>query len=192
MIMFREINEDNRQLLTLYVPKLEELWYREQMMSDPATMSYNSGYELSFEGYHAETGCIDFPREEWDEWYDYFIGKEPERYYAYIVRKSDGAYLGEVNVHRSCDHEWYEMGIVIESKYRGKGYAHEALEHLLEHAFDVMKVNAVHNDFEDIRDAAVRTHLGCGFREYSRRDGHLDLLITREQYMSDRENKQRL
>ena len=44
----------------LYTPKLEELWYREQMMIDPDTMSYNKGYK-EFEGYDKETGCIAFP-----------------------------------------------------------------------------------------------------------------------------------
>lgn len=28
-------------------------------MNDPDTMSYNKGYELGFDGYNNETGCID-------------------------------------------------------------------------------------------------------------------------------------
>ena len=53
----------------LYTPKLEELWYREQMMIEPDTMGYNKGYE-EFEGYDKETGCIAFPLSRWNTWYE--------------------------------------------------------------------------------------------------------------------------
>lgn len=174
--------EEMKKRLSLHIPKFEELWYREKIMNDPETMSYNSGYDLDFEGYHKDTGCIDFPENEWREWYDYFIGQEPERFYAYIVRDADGKFLGEVNVHKSQSEPWHEMGIVLEAKYRGKGYAVEALELLLQHAFDEMGVLAVHNDFEDVRDAAVKTHLSAGFKEYKRENGLLELLITKEEW----------
>ena len=32
--------------LHLHVPTFDELWYRKQLMEDPATMDYNLGYEL--------------------------------------------------------------------------------------------------------------------------------------------------
>ena len=44
--------------LYLHVPKLDELWYRKKLLEDPKTMSYNRGYELDFDGYDKETGCI--------------------------------------------------------------------------------------------------------------------------------------
>ena len=167
--------------LHLHVPTFDELWYRKQLMEDPATMDYNRGYELCFDGYDPETGCIAFPEVEWRDWYDYYIGREPDRFYAYIVR-DDGTFLGDVNVHRSDGHPWNEMGIVIEAKYRGQGYAAPALRLLLQHAFEVMQADAVHNDFEDLRDAAVRAHLSAGFSVYRRENGRLELIITREQY----------
>lgn len=105
--------------LYLYTPVYSELWYRQKLLSDPETMSYNKGYNLGFEGYDNETGCIDFPQNKWQSWYDYFIGNEPERYYAYIVREDDNAFIGEVNLHKSKNADWYEMGIVLEAKYRG-------------------------------------------------------------------------
>ena len=169
--------------LYLHIPSFDELWYRQRIMSDPDTMSYNRGYELSFPGYHPDTGCIDFPESEWQEWYDWFIGQQPARYYAYIVRRQDGTFIGEVNVHRNGDAPWHEMGIVIEAKHRGKGYAVEALRLLLEHAFDEMGIEAIHNDFEDTRSAAVRAHLAAGFTEYRRDRETLELIVTRERYL---------
>lgn len=166
--------------LQLYIPALHELDYRQRIMADPETMSYNKGYDISFSGYHKDTGCIDFPESEWQEWYDYFIGQEPERFYAYILRREDSAFIGEVNLHRSDTHNYYEMGIVLEAKYRGRGYAKEALSLLLQHAFEEMGAESVHNAFEDTRDAAVKTHLACGFKKYKHDNGILEFLIRKE------------
>ena len=65
----------------LYIPKLEDLWFYQKMMSDPETMSYNDPWG----------GCIDYPDEVLPGWYAKWVGKEPERFYAYIKRTSDGA-----------------------------------------------------------------------------------------------------
>lgn len=173
--------------LCLHVPTMEELWYREKLMADPATMDYNRGYDLPFEGYDRETGCIVFPKEKWPAWYDWFVGQGSKQFYAYIVRKSDGTFLGEVNVHKNEEKPWYEMGIVLEGKCRGQGYANEALGLLLQYAFEVLKVPAVHNNFEETRTAALRTHLAAGFAEYRRGGGVVELLITREQWEKRRE-----
>lgn len=165
----------------LHVPEQNELWYRKQIMADPETMSYNRGYE-EFEGYNKENGCIEFPEEEWDEWYDYFVGNEPQRFYAYVVRKIDNTFIGEVNLHNSAEHDWHEMGIVIEAKYRGQGYSVEALKLLIKYGFEEMNVSAIHNMFEMDRTAAIHTHLSAGFQEYGKCDNMLELLIAREQY----------
>ena len=54
--------------VTLYIPKVEDLWFRQACMKDPATMSYNAGYDVTYSGYHYDTGCIDFPESEWEFW----------------------------------------------------------------------------------------------------------------------------
>lgn len=169
--------------LALHVPRLEELDYRQRLMQDSETMSYNRGYDLDFKGYHKDTGCIDFPKSEWADWHAYFVGQEPRRFYAYVMRLEDGAFLGEVNVHQSADEPWYEMGIVLEAQYRGRGYAGEALRRLLAHAFDTLHAPAVHNDFEETRTAALRTHLDAGFTEIRRSNGMVELLLTRERWL---------
>lgn len=171
-----------KEKLFLHVPALDELWYRERLMSDPDTMAYNKGYDLPFEGYDRETGCIAFPREAWAGWYACFVGREPLRYYAYIVRERDGAFLGEVNLHKSAGHTWHDMGIVLEARYRGQRYSVEALRLLLRQAFEVMRLSAVHNNFETSRSASVRAHLSAGFSVLQEADGILEVGITREQY----------
>ena len=49
--------------LLLVEPTIEEYNYEQKLLSDPETMSYNAGYEVTYQGYHYDTGCIDFPKE---------------------------------------------------------------------------------------------------------------------------------
>ncbi len=170
--------------LELYVPKPEELWFRQQMMSDPETMSYNAGWDVSYNGYHEETGCVDFPKADWAEWYDCWIGHEPERFYAYIKRCSDGEWVGEINFHYTPEMDWWDMGIVIYAPYRGMGYSVTALRLMLDHAFQSCGVTRIHNNFEVARNeiSAWRAHLSAGFRETGMIDGFKEMIITREDY----------
>lgn len=94
------------------------------------------------------------------------------------MRNKDNAFIGEVNIHLNYENNWYDMGIIIEAKYRGKGYAVEALKQ----AFEVLDARAVHNNFESVRDAAIKTHLSAGFMKHKEEDGIVELTITKEQY----------
>lgn len=149
-------------------------------------MSYNKGYDMSFDAYDKKTGTIAFPKDEWEEWYTYFIDREPLRFYAYIVRKSDNAFIGEVNIHKNEGEDWYEMGVILEAKYRGMGYSEEALRLLLKHAFEELNADSVRNDFEAERTAALHIHLKVGFTERFRENGIIELEIGKEQYWANR------
>ena len=169
--------------LKLYVPKLTDLWFRQQMMADPATMSYNAHWNVSYDGYHPDTGCIDFPGEAWAGWYDQWIGQEPERFYAYITRCSDGAWLGEVCYHHTPEQGWWDIGIVLHAPHRGQGYSVPALRLLLDHAFRDGRVTRLHNEFELTRPAALETHLAVGFREVAVENGIRHMMLVKEEYM---------
>ena len=171
--------------LELYIPKLEDLWFYQKMMSDPDTMSYNAGWDVEYDGYHRDTGCIDYPDEVLADWYDSWIGKEPDCFYAYIKRSSDGEWIGDVNFHYTPEMDWWDMGIVIYAPFRGKGYAVPALKLMLDHAFCVCGISRIHNDFEIARNevAAWETHRKAGFKEQGVEDGFLQMMITREDYL---------
>lgn len=65
-------------MLTLYEPKYEDLWFRQMMLADEDTMSYN----------HAWGGTIPWPEDKWSGWYDYWIAcHEDKRYYRYLKMK---------------------------------------------------------------------------------------------------------
>ena len=157
----------------LYIPKLEDLWFYQKMMSDPETMSYNNPWG----------GCIDYPDEVLPDWYANWVGQEPQRFYAYIKRTSDGAWIGDVNFHHTPEKDWWDMGIVIYAPYRGKGYAVPALRLLLDQAFRVCDISRLHNDFEATRDAAWAIHRKVGFKEMGVEDGLIQMMITREEYL---------
>ena len=150
--------------LCLHVPETEELWFRQEMMADPATMSYNAPWS-------PPDGCIAFPPPEWKTYRDKWIEPRPERWSPYLRRRSDDAFVGEVNTHRAPEGDRWNMGVLIHARYRGLGYGAEGLHLLLEHEFEI------------VRAAAYRIHCAAGFREDGVRDGIVRLLLTREEYL---------
>lgn len=164
--------------LTLYLPGPEELAFRQALMADPATMSYNAPWS-------PPNGCLDFPRERWADWHARWVGQEPERFYAYLRREGDGAFVGEVDFHHTPEQNWWDMGILILARERGKGYGQQGLALLLDRAFRVNGIPRLHNCFEPVRFAALHIHQAAGFREVSTEDGVLHLLLTKEAYEKD-------
>ena len=87
--------------LQLYIPRAEDGWFYCKMLSDPETMAYNAPW-------FPPDGCIPAPEEEWRKMQASWIGKEPERFYAFLQRKSDGAFVGDVNHHYNPEQSWWE------------------------------------------------------------------------------------
>ena len=168
---------DTAEDLQLHIPNMEDGWFYQKMMSDPATMSYNAPW-------FPPDGCIPNPEEEWVVLQKEWIGKEPVRFYAFLQRTSDGTFVGDVNYHYNPTRDWYDMGIVIYAPERGKGYGKQGLRLLLDRAFRVDGISRLHNDFETSRGAACRIHRDVGFREVGIEDGILQLELTREEYFS--------
>ena len=97
-------------MVKLYIPKYEELWFRQMFMADEKTMSYN----------HAWGGTIPFPEKNWKEWYDYWIlNTEGERVYRYVVDEENNDFLGEVAYHFDGGREITIADVIIYAKYRG-------------------------------------------------------------------------
>lgn len=164
--------------LRLYIPRPEDGWFYVKMMSDPETMAYNAPW-------FPPDGCIPAPESEWLELQSFWIGKEPERFYAFLQRKCDGAFVGDVNYHYNPKQNRCDMGILIYAPERGKGYGGQGLCLLLNRAFKVGGVSRLHNDFETSRNAAYHIHKAAGFRETGVIDGFVQLELTREEYLQD-------
>ncbi len=164
--------------LRLYIPRPEDGWFYVRMVSDPETMAYNAPW-------FPPDGCIPEPEAGWLELQASMIGREPERFYAFLQRKSDSAFVGDVNYHRCPGQDWCDMGIVIHAPERGKGYGLQGLRLLLEQAFRRDGVPCLHNDFEPAREAALHIHRAAGFRKTGASGGIVHLAITREEYLRD-------
>ena len=146
--------------ISLYIPKLEDYWYEEKLLSDPITMSYNAGYDVSYFGYHYDTGCIDFPKYKWKEKYEKRINEN--MFFAYIKDNDINCFIGYVNYQYNKNDNRYDCGIVIESKYRGKGHSIESLKLLC----DVARNNGIkelYDNFEIDRNNTLYVFKQVGF-----------------------------
>ena len=150
--------EDWEGFITIYTPSLEDLWFRQKMMADPETMSYN----------HAWGGTIPFPKEEWHDWYDFWIvHHENKRYYKYL-KDNTGHFIGEIAYHYDSERNLYVADVIVHAPYRGNGYGGIGLDLLCSAA----KKNSIKVLYDDIAidNPAITMFLKRGFIEEYRTD----------------------
>ena len=145
--------------ISLYIPSIEDYFYQEKIQKDKETMSYNRGYDVNYYGYDYNTGCIDFPRDRWAKEYKRRI--DENRYFAYIKDNDTNNYVGYVNYQYNKENNRYECGILIENKYRKKGYAKKALELLCDEAKN-RGIKELYDNFEVDR-GVLNLFLEVGF-----------------------------
>lgn len=146
--------------ISLYCPNVTDYWYEAMILSDPLSMSYNAGYNVSYEGYNKENGCINFPKNKWLNKYN--KRKHNGDYFAYIKDNDINEYIGYVNYQYNKNDKRYECGILIEAKYRGHGYAVPALKLLCEEA-KKNKISELYDSFEMTRKNTLEVFLSAGF-----------------------------
>ena len=146
--------------ISLYVPNIEDYWYEQKVQSDPLSMSYNAGYDVSYTGYHYDTGCIDFPKSRWKEVYDKRM--EQSKYVAYIKDNDLNVFVGYVNYHYNKFDNRYDCGILIEHKYRGQGYSKKVLELLCNEAKQA-GIKELYDNFEEDRQNTLVLFNSLGF-----------------------------
>lgn len=163
--------------LRLYLPQYHELAFREQLLSDPETMAFNRFHEPA-EDYDPQTGCIQFPRQNWAMWHGFWMEREPENFYAVIA---DGKTpVGEISWF--FDGEKYNAGIILLARHRRKGYCAPALELLAQHAFFDCNLPSLSVTLSTANTPAVKGFMRAGFRRIRRGGGTCDFALTREEY----------
>lgn len=157
-------------MLTIRRACREFMPFRQALMNDPETMSYNAPWA-------PPNGCIDFPESEWDAWLEVQQSNFPECGCFYLLN-DDGKPVGEVSWHG------YGIGIhvLIHADERGKGYGREGLHLLAEEAFRYPEISELMNAFEPARAAALKIHLQEGFVPLREENGVLHLRLTREHH----------
>ena len=146
-------------MISVYKPERGDLWFRQMMLADEETMSYNRAWG----------GTIPFPEERWDEWYGRWIERhEGKRFYRY-VRGDSGDFVGEIAYHFDDGTRRFLADVVILAKYRRRGFGGQALTLLCAAA----KENGVSVLYDDIADdnPSIGMFLARGFAEDRRADG---------------------
>lgn len=157
--------------LRLYIPEYHELAFRERLLSDPETMAFNRGNPPA-EDYHADTGCIDFPRNVWALWYGFFVDREPENFYAVVA---DGRTpMGEVSYYTD-ENGICRAGIILLKKHRGKGVCAPALNLLCRRA-EHNGIAELSVELSTANTPAVRGFRSAGFEKLRRGNGKITMI----------------
>ena len=151
-----------------YKPKMEDLWFRQAMMADPETMSYNNAWG----------GTIPFPREKWADWYDCWILNPKNRFYRYITTGKSRSYVGEAAYHYDDELGFYMADIIISAKSRRQGYGKAGLLLLCETAQN-QKIPELYDNIA-IDNSGINLFLQCGFYEEYRTE---DIVMVKKQLL---------
>lgn len=154
-------------MLQLYIPKYEDLFFRQKLISDPKTMSYNQKWG----------GTIDFPKEVWQDWYDWWlVNHENKRFYRYLQETETNSFVGEIAYHYDEDIALYIADVIVLAEYRGNGYGKEGLRLLC----DAAKENGVKVLYDNIAvdNSAISMFLKEGFLEEYRTEDYIFLKKT--------------
>lgn len=133
-------------VLELVVPKLSEMPFRQALLSDAQTMSYN----------HAYGGAIDFPETRWNVWYQKWVGgKDPQYFYRYLYSPVLGTFVGEAAYHYEVETGRYLCDVIVHAKFRRQGFGKWGLSLLCEAA----EKNGIDELYDDILSDNPSLHL---------------------------------
>ena len=146
-------------MVKLCKPKLQDLWFRRQLLADETTMSYN----------HAWGGTIPFPESDWADWYARWVDPgEPGRFYRYLT-DGEGQFTGEIAYHTDPRRGICMADVIVYAPFRGKGYGRAGLALLCRQARED-GFDAIYDDIA-IDNPARKLFLSLGFAEEYRTDG---------------------
>lgn len=133
-------------MLKVVKPELEDLWFRESMMADIETMSYNDAWG----------GTIPFPKEDWEEWYTLWVRNSgQERYYRYLKDDANKVFVGEISYYFDKLRNIYICDVIIKAEFRKQGFGTQGIQLLCEAA----KANGVEALYDDIAADNPSVHL---------------------------------
>ena len=153
-------------MLKLYKPKIYNLWFRQKLLADDSTMSFNINYG----------GTINFPIHKWFAWYNKWIRNNDSHYYYRYLVNENNKYIGEVAYHFDTNEKIYLLSIIIYAPYRHLGYGKKALSLLCEAA----KENGISEVYDniDIQNNSLTMFLNYGFKQIYRTNEYIILKKT--------------
>lgn len=139
-------------MVEIYKPAPDDLWFKESLMADEDTMSFN----------HAWGGTIPFPKTKWAHWYQTWLeGSEFHRFYRYLLNTETGKFVGEIAYHFDTQRNIHLCDVIILAKYRNKGFGTKGIQLLCNAA----KENGITALYDDIAadNLSFRLFLKNGF-----------------------------
>lgn len=124
-------------MIIIYKPELKDLWFREKLMGDVNTMSYNRAWG----------GTIPFPKEKWERWYlTWLCDSEFNHFYRYLYDTDSNNYVGEIAYHYDVKNQSHICNVIILAEYRNKGFGTKGIQLLCNTA----KENGIKVLYDDI------------------------------------------
>ena len=144
--------------VSLYRPHIDDLWFGQAILEDPETMSYNNKWG----------GTIPFPREKWEDWFDFWVKHPNKCFYRYISTGKSKTFVGEAAYHYDENQQIWLANIIIAAKCRRQGYGRAGLEMLC----SVARKAGIPELYDDIAidNPGAALFLQCGFQEVYRTD----------------------
>lgn len=139
-------------MIKIYKPQIDELWFRQMLLADKETMSYNDAWG----------GTIPFPKDNWENWYEIWLtAPEFQRYYRYLYDDNNKKFVGEIAYHYDEQRKIHICDVIILAKYRKQGFGSIGIELLCEAA----KENGISVLYDDIAtdNPAYKLFLKNGF-----------------------------
>ena len=143
-----------------YVKRFLDIFDFKNLLFETIILSFVIGWDVSYDGYHYDTGCIDFPKNKWKDTFN--KRKNENKFFAYLKDTNINEYVGYINYHYNKNENKYYCGILIESKYRGKGYSKPGLKLLCDYAKE-HGVTELYDDFEIDRNG-IKVFEDLGFK----------------------------
>lgn len=140
-------------MLELVKPKYEELAFRQELLADEETMSYNAKWG----------GTIDFSLNRWGDWYKEWVLSPDRKFYRYLYSVVYNAFVGEIAYHFDNEYQCYICDVIVKNHYRRKGFGKIGLMLLL----DAAKEQGISVIYDNIAadNKAVRLFEQWGFKE---------------------------
>lgn len=124
-------------MIKIYKPQIDELWFRQMLLADKETMSYNDAWG----------GTIPFPKDNWENWYEIWLtAPEFQRYYRYLYDENNKRFVGEIAYHYDEQRKIHICEVIILARYRKQGFGSIGIELLCEAA----KENGISVLYDDI------------------------------------------
>lgn len=147
-------------MIVLYKPEPEDLLFRQKLVQDERTMSFNRRWG----------GTVPFPESAWDAWYDrWLVHHENRRFYRYLMNTETGSFVGEAAYRFDDERGIWLADIIVLDEFRGNGFGSEGLR-LLCSAAGNNGIEVLRDDIA-VGNPAVSMFLKAGFEEEYRNDG---------------------